>query len=74
MDIPAKVVAAGADHGGGGSSGSARSRFPHTPEPWLDLSIEIDAHSYPLFDLPATALAAWHDENREGGVRATVPE
>lgn len=43
-----------ADHGG--SLGRARSLFPHAPEPWVDLSTGINPHSYPLFDLPATAL------------------
>lgn len=43
-----------ADHGG--SLGRARSLFPHAPEPWIDLSTGINPHSYPLFDLPATAL------------------
>lgn len=43
-----------ADHGG--SLARARSLFPHAPEPWVDLSTGINPHSYPLFDLPATAL------------------
>lgn len=43
-----------ADHGG--SLGRARSLFPDAPEPWVDLSTGINPHSYPLFDLPATAL------------------
>lgn len=42
------------DHGG--SLARARSLFPHAPEPWVDLSTGINPHSYPLFDLPATAL------------------
>ena len=54
MDVPAKAIAAVADHGG--SLGRARSLFPHAPEPWVDLSTGINPHSYPLFDLPATAL------------------
>ncbi|MBL8576002.1 MAG: threonine-phosphate decarboxylase [Mesorhizobium sp.] len=54
MNIPAKAIAAVADHGG--SLGRARSLFPHAPEPWVDLSTGINPHSYPLFDLPATAL------------------
>ncbi len=41
------------DHGG--SLGNARLLFPHAPEPWIDLSTGINPHSYPLFDLPATA-------------------
>lgn len=43
-----------ADHGG--SLGRARALFPHAPQPWIDLSTGINPHSYPLFDLPATAL------------------
>ena len=43
-----------ADHGG--SLDRARSLFPDAPEPWIDLSTGINPHSYPLFDLPATAL------------------
>ncbi|MEQ1942890.1 threonine-phosphate decarboxylase CobD [Mesorhizobium sp. VNQ89] len=54
MNIPAKAIEAVADHGG--SLGRARSLFPHAPEPWVDLSTGINPHSYPLFDLPATAL------------------
>ena len=42
------------DHGG--SLGRARALFPDAPEPWVDLSTGINPHSYPLFDLPATAL------------------
>jgi cobalamin biosynthetic protein CobC len=54
MDVPAKTIAAAADHGG--SLGRARSLFPHALQPWIDLSTGINPHSYPLFDLPATAL------------------
>jgi cobalamin biosynthesis protein CobC len=43
------------DHGG--SLGRARRLFPQAPEPWVDLSTGINPHSYPLFDLPATALS-----------------
>lgn len=42
------------DHGG--SIGRARALFPQAPEPWIDLSTGINPNSYPLFDLPATAL------------------
>jgi hypothetical protein len=56
MSVPAKAVAAVADHG----RDRGRSRLPHAP------------NSYPLFDLPATALAAWRDANKGGGVRAAV--
>src|SRR5690606_4349861 len=52
MDIPGEVLAA-VDHGG--SLGRARALFPQAPEPFVDLSTGINPHSYPLFDLPATA-------------------
>lgn len=42
------------DHGG--SLETARTLFPGAPEPVIDLSTGINPHSYPLFDLPATAL------------------
>jgi cobalamin biosynthetic protein CobC len=42
------------DHGG--SLGRARALFPDAPQPFVDLSTGINPHSYPLFDLPATAL------------------
>ncbi|MET2826243.1 threonine-phosphate decarboxylase CobD [Mesorhizobium shangrilense] len=42
------------DHGG--SLGRARALFPNAPQPFVDLSTGINPHSYPLFDLPATAL------------------
>lgn len=40
----------------GGSLGRARALFPHAPQPFVDLSTGINPHSYPLFELPATAL------------------
>ncbi|MER8673927.1 MULTISPECIES: threonine-phosphate decarboxylase CobD [unclassified Mesorhizobium] len=43
------------DHGG--SLGRARALFPHAPQPFVDLSTGINPHSYPLFELPATALS-----------------
>lgn len=42
------------DHGG--SLGRASALFPHAPRPFVDLSTGINPHSYPLFELPATAL------------------
>ncbi|MCX7304561.1 MAG: threonine-phosphate decarboxylase CobD [Hyphomicrobiales bacterium] len=54
MKVPAAGISAVADHGG--SLGRARSLFPHAPQPWIDLSTGINPHSYPFFDLPATAL------------------
>lgn len=44
-----------ADHGG--SLGRASALFPQAPLPWIDLSTGINPHSYPLFDLPATAFS-----------------
>ena len=46
---------AAVDHGG--SLGRARALFPQAPQPFVDLSTGINPHSYPLFDLPATALS-----------------
>lgn len=43
------------DHGG--SLGRARALFPHAPQPFVDLSTGINPHSYPFFELPATALS-----------------
>lgn len=45
---------AAVDHGG--SLGRARALFPFAPEPFVDLSTGINPHSYPVFQLPATAL------------------
>jgi cobalamin biosynthetic protein CobC len=47
-------MAAVSDHGG--SLARAAALFPNAPLPWIDLSTGINPHSYPLFDLPATAL------------------
>lgn len=52
MANPADVVT---DHGG--SLGRADALFPGAPKPWVDLSTGINPHSYPLFDLPATAFS-----------------
>ncbi|BCH16161.1 threonine-phosphate decarboxylase CobD [Mesorhizobium sp. L-2-11] len=48
-------AAALVDHGG--SLGRARALFPHAPQPFVDLSTGINPHSYPFFELPATALS-----------------
>lgn len=48
-------TSAAVDHGG--SLSRARALFPHASEPFVDLSTGINPHSYPLFDLPATALS-----------------
>lgn len=53
MDVPDGHLAA-VDHGG--SLERARALFPNAPEPYVDLSTGINPHSYPLFNLPATAL------------------
>ncbi|NGN40829.1 threonine-phosphate decarboxylase [Mesorhizobium sp. CGMCC 1.15528] len=55
-------VTAVADHGG--SLGRAAALFPHAPLPWIDLSTGINPHSYPLFDLPATALSRLPEPGR----------
>jgi cobalamin biosynthetic protein CobC len=60
MGIPEEVVAA--DHGG--SLGRARALFPQAPEPFVDLSTGINPHSYPLFEIPATALARLPEQAR----------
>lgn len=59
-----------ADHGG--SLGRARSLFPHAPEPWVDLSTGINPHSYPLFDLPATALTRLPELSTAGRLQAAA--
>ncbi|MEO9337981.1 threonine-phosphate decarboxylase CobD [Mesorhizobium sp. SB112] len=50
------------DHGG--SFERARKLFPNAPEPWIDLSTGINPHSYPLFDLPATAFTRLPEPSR----------
>jgi cobalamin biosynthetic protein CobC len=55
-------VTAVADHGG--SLGRAAALFPQAPLPWIDLSTGINPHSYPLFDLPATALSRLPEPGR----------
>ncbi|KQZ81914.1 threonine-phosphate decarboxylase [Mesorhizobium sp. Root157] len=61
MDIPDEIVAA-VDHGG--SIGRARALFPQAPEPFVDLSTGINPHSYPLFEVPATALSRLPEQGR----------
>ncbi|OHV90452.1 threonine-phosphate decarboxylase CobD [Mesorhizobium sp. ORS 3428] len=53
---------AAVDHGG--SLGRASALFPHAPQPFVDLSTGINPHSYPLFDLPATAQSRLPEEGR----------
>lgn len=50
------------DHGG--SLGRASALFPHAPRPFVDLSTGINPHSYPLFELPATALSRLPESER----------
>ena len=50
------------DHGG--SLGRAQALFPQAPQPFIDLSTGINPHSYPLFDLPATAFARLPEPGR----------
>ncbi|PBC12128.1 threonine-phosphate decarboxylase CobD [Mesorhizobium sp. WSM3859] len=54
MKLLSGAIAA-VDHGG--SLGRASALFPHAPQPFVDLSTGINPHSYPLFELPATALS-----------------
>ncbi|MDG4851734.1 MAG: threonine-phosphate decarboxylase [Mesorhizobium sp.] len=61
MKLLSGAVAA-VDHGG--SLGRASALFPHAPQPFLDLSTGINPHSYPLFDLPATALSRLPEPGR----------
>ncbi|AZO29617.1 threonine-phosphate decarboxylase CobD [Mesorhizobium sp. M1B.F.Ca.ET.045.04.1.1] len=53
---------AAVDHGG--SLGRASALFPHAPRPFVDLSTGINPHSYPLFELPATALSRLPESER----------
>lgn len=50
------------DHGG--SLGRASALFPHAPRPFVDLSTGINPHSYPLFDVAATALSRLPESER----------
>ena len=51
---PEPTTAAPIAHGGGLIA--ARRRFPHAPEPWIDLSTGINPVPYPLPPIPAAAL------------------
>jgi cobalamin biosynthesis protein CobC len=68
MNVPARAVVAVTDHGGSFSG----ARLLSIPAPWFGLPAGVDPHSYPLFDQPATALAAWRDANKGGGARAAM--
>jgi cobalamin biosynthetic protein CobC len=60
------------DHGG--SLGRARRLFPLAPEPWVDLSTGINPHSYPLFDLPATAFTRLPEPGRAAHLCAVAAQ
>lgn len=60
--MPGRLKTATVDHGG--SLGRARALFPHAPEPFVDLSTGINPHSYPLFELPATAMSRLPEQSR----------
>lgn len=51
------------DHGG--SLGRAEERFANAPKPWLDLSTGINARSYPLPIIPASAFERLPEERDE---------
>jgi cobalamin biosynthetic protein CobC len=69
MGLPDGNLAA-VDHGG--SLGRARALFPHAPEPFVDLSTGINPHSYPLFELPATALTRLPEAARLHDLKAAA--
>lgn len=48
----------------GGSLARAEALFPDAPRPFVDLSTGINPHPYPLFDLPASALARLPEPGR----------
>jgi cobalamin biosynthetic protein CobC len=71
MKASGKTVAA-VDHGG--SLSRARALFPGAPEPFVDLSTGINPHSYPLFDLPATALMRLPEAERLQDLKAAAAQ
>ena len=60
------------DHGG--SLGRALALFPQAPQPFIDLSTGINPHSYPLFELPATAFARLPEPGRAGDLREVAAQ
>lgn len=58
------------DHGG--SLERARALFPKAPQPFVDLSTGINPHSYPLFELPATALSRLPEPGRARDLAAAA--
>ncbi len=69
MGVLQQAMAA-VDHGG--SLARARALFPQAPEPFVDLSTGINPHSYPLFDLPATALLRLPEQERLHDLRTVA--
>ncbi|MFI0848172.1 threonine-phosphate decarboxylase CobD [Mesorhizobium sp. IMUNJ 23232] len=69
---PAGKIEAVDDHGG--SLGRARALFPQAPQPFIDLSTGINPHSYPLFDLPATAFARLPEPGRARDLREVAAQ
>ncbi len=47
----------------GGRLDAARKRFPHAPEPWIDLSTGVNPQPYPAQDWPITALTRLPDDD-----------
>lgn len=58
------------DHGG--SLERARALFAGAPEPFVDLSTGINPNSYPLFELPATALSRLPEPGRARDLAAVA--
>ncbi|BCH35427.1 threonine-phosphate decarboxylase [Mesorhizobium sp. L-8-10] len=58
------------DHGG--SLVRARALFPQAREPWIDLSTGINPHSYPFFDVPATAFTRLPEASRAAELAAVA--
>lgn len=55
-ELPADAGAAGgANYYHGGALAAARARFPHAPEPWIDLSTGINSVPYPVGPISAEA-------------------
>ncbi|HMK90315.1 MAG TPA: threonine-phosphate decarboxylase CobD [Methylocystis sp.] len=45
----------------GGALDAARRRYPHAPEPWIDLSTGINPRAYPLPEIPIEAFTRLPD-------------
>jgi cobalamin biosynthetic protein CobC len=72
IDMGLRDGMAAVDHGG--SLGRARALFPHAPQPFVDLSTGINPHSYPLFELPATALTRLPEAGRVEELKAVAAQ